>query len=854
MLPALGLVAEQYRTRTDDALGEQQLSEIARAVEECRYTVLVASDAACRDRLVRFAADLAQHAAVEQQTPRFFVIEREVLPIADAERAQRPLSHRAIVGLDCSAEQRTVESLERLRRLLEQPQAFSVPPVCPYPGLERFSAANRHLLFGRDRDRDAILHRIHAGHSRLLVVGPSGSGKSSLIHAAVLPELSSDQYLVRVVPRGGDLAGALRQTIDALEVVGAGAAFDRYRAALHDAGGFECERARTGLRDTRVLDKRRRIVVIDPLEEIFAADDASARTALFQLLTGLWSLPWCTVILCMRADFYGALMAERCWRELEHHQLPVAPPDECGLRAAIIEPAKQADVHIEPLLVERLIREIDRDRSAAPLPLLQVALKELWQRLSHRYLTVDAYERILSHDQRGLGAVLAVHANGVLQELVAPGDRVFAQRILLDLVQLGEGRPHTRRRRTVDELRRSGDLPGQLERVLDTLVEGRLVMSGGGECSVARYFDLAHDVLISGWDELAAWVRNRYGDLVKHRRFEGRAREWVEAGRAAGLLDEGDTAEACAWRDSPGGRALGVSACLVELIDASESAQTRARHEKEELLTCLANEHHRTRGGTVAAVEAADAIAYQIDTHLQPLQGASGVRTALLARARALLEHLRTLGLLEGGDLHTDIALKAAQADVALKYGRVDEAFRLFREVHAGSKRIASTMQAEHASSNRLLRTPGSLDDARAWFEDIVMVRETLTDEDPVNVAWRHDMATAFDRLGDVAFSAGRLDDAHIWFENRLAVCTTLADAEPANAAWQHDLAQCYDKLGNLAAAAGRLEDARSWFDRSLARRNDLGDTAPAPSPTVTQPQGRRQRSGQRRSRRSRRL
>jgi tetratricopeptide (TPR) repeat protein len=774
MLPALGLVAEQYRTRTDDALGEQQLSEIARAVEECRYTVLVASDAACRDRLVRFAADLAQHAAVEQQTPRFFVIEREVLPIADAERAQRPLSHRAIVGLDCSAEQRTVESLERLRRLLEQPQASSVPPVCPYPGLESFSAANRHLLFGRDRDREAILHRIRAGHSRLLVIGPSGSGKSSLIHAAVLPELRSDQYLVRVVPRGGDLAGGLRQTIDALEVVGAGAAFDRYQAALHDAGDFEYERARAGLRDARVLDTRRRIVVIDPLEEIFAADDASARTALFQLLTGLWSLPWCTVILCMRADFYGALMAERCWRELEHHQLPVAPPDDSGLRAAIIEPAKQVDVHIEPLLVERLIREIDRDRSAAPLPLLQVALKELWQRLSHRYLTVDAYERILSHDQRGLGAVLAVHANGVLQELAAPGDRVFAQRILLD--------------------------------------------------------------------------------LVKHRRFEGRARAWVEAGRAAGLLDEGDTAEACAWRDSPGGRALGVSACLVELIDASESAQTRARHEKEELLASLANEHHRTLGSTVAAVEAADAIAYQIDTHLQPLQGASGVRAALLARTRELLEHLRTLGLLEGGDLHTDIALKAAQADVALKNGRVDEAFRLFREVNAGSKRVAPNMQAEHASSHRLLKTPGSLDDARAWFEDTLMVRETLTDADPVNVAWRHDMATAFDRLGDVAFSAGRFDDAHIWFENRLAVCTTLADAEPANAAWQHDLAQCYEKLANLAAAAGRLEDARNWFDRSLARRNELGGTAPAPSQTATQPQGRHRPSGQRHSRRSRRL
>jgi hypothetical protein len=115
-----------------------------------------------------------------------------------------------------------------------------------------------------------------------------------------------------------------------------------------------------------------------------------------------------------------------------------------------------------------------------PLPLLQVALKELWAHLRWRYLTLADYERIVDRDQRGLAAVLAVHADGVLQQLTATGDRAVAQRILLDLVHLGEGRPHTRRRRALADLRRSDDAPEQLERVLDRLIEGRLVTTGDG--------------------------------------------------------------------------------------------------------------------------------------------------------------------------------------------------------------------------------------------------------------------------------------------------------------------------------------------------------------------------------------
>lgn len=584
MLPALGVVEGQCRTRADDALGDMQLDAIARAVEECRFTLLVASSASRWDKLTQFAAALAQHAGLERSAPRLVIIARDFTPGSETERARLSLAQRVLVGLDCSDEAHTVDALARLRGLLALEEPVDEPPACPYPGLERFTATNRDLLFGRDQDKQALLQRVYGHHTRILIVGPPGSGKSSLIHAAVLPELRRD-HVVQVVSRGSALAPALRTAVDALEVPELAAALDQYVTVVRGASDTRIEQARALLRTVPLPDARRRVIVLDPLEEIFAEGDGASRETLFSLLAGLWSLPWCTVILAMRADFYGALMVERCWRELEHSQYPVSPLDEEGLRAAIVEPAARVGVYVDPALVERLIREIDRDRSSVPLPLLQVALKALWAHLRWRYLTLANYERVVNHDQRGLAAVLAVHADGVVQALIGPGDWAVAQRILLDLVHLGEGRPHTRRRRTFEDLRSSGDRPEQLERVLEQLVAGRLVtLSDGAEVGAhgraagnaiaeERHVDLAHDALITGWPALAGWIAERRDDLRTQRRLEARA-------AGGGMLSASELPEFSRWIEriaTPAGQTLGASAALRTLVRRSIVARRLRR-------------------------------------------------------------------------------------------------------------------------------------------------------------------------------------------------------------------------------------------------------------------------------------
>jgi tetratricopeptide (TPR) repeat protein len=544
MLPALGLAQAQYCTRADDRLGEPQLTEIVKAIEGCLVTVVIASSASRWDPLLEHVASLALHAAIEAGEPRFLVATRDV-PLESLS-----LDKRALVGLDCSDEEKTVQSLERLRKRLDLRAPLFERPPCPYPGLHPFTKANRHLLFGRDDDKDEILQRIRAGHSKILLYGPSGTGKSSLVHSAVLPALPSQDYFYKVVESGGRPVSALRAAIRALALPGADAVLTKYLKAARGATDAELERARGVLDEIRVPDPRRRILVVDPLEEIFAEENTTWRTLFFHLLAALWSRPWCTVILCMRADFLGMLMSERCWRELDGSQRPVPPLQEAGLRAAIVMPARHEGVHVEEALVERLIREADLDRSPVPLPLLQVALEELWARLRWRYLTLASYEGIVrkgpwfSADdtqsssgeassrraRRGLSAVLAVHADRILQTLTEPGDREIAKHIFLDLIHLGEGRPHTRRRRTLRQLQRRDAPPEQLHRVLKKLVAGRLITTDVGEPApgAERHFDLAHDALIDGWEVLATWVKEQRGELIRQRQLEAWVQKWLE--------------------------------------------------------------------------------------------------------------------------------------------------------------------------------------------------------------------------------------------------------------------------------------------------------------------------------------
>jgi tetratricopeptide (TPR) repeat protein len=531
MLSRLGLVREQVRTQLDYELGQSKVRQLEQGIEECRITVIVISPASCRDHPLAHATNLAAYATAETGTPRVVILTRGV------PWDSLPLTERSQVGLDCSTEDRTAAAMAKLRGFLRLPAPVVVRPRCPYPGLDAFQASNR--LFGRDQDRHEIVDRINAGLQRILLLGPSGSGKSSLIRAAVLPALSRDEYLVEVVPEQADLVAALRASLAGFRIDRLVETLDGYaKAALESPDKLQEAR---GQLDALVRpDPRRRVLVIDPLEAIFTDHDKAVRAAFFHMLSALWNRSWCTVVLCLQRNFKPQLLREPCSRELAGSEYLLPDLSEAGLRAAIVEPARSVEVHVEPALVERLVQEVAEDRTSSALPMLQVALQHLWGRLEHRYLTLESYEHIVrsapdlapgllvdghghgaKRRARGLAVPLSLQADRVLQAL-SIGQCEIALRVLVELVHLGEGRFDTRRHRTPDQLRRPSDPPGDLDCVVRALIKGRLITADGDGAGAAGagYLHLTHDALIHGWPRLATRIEQDRDELIKSRAIE----------------------------------------------------------------------------------------------------------------------------------------------------------------------------------------------------------------------------------------------------------------------------------------------------------------------------------------------
>jgi len=195
LLPALGLTEGQYWTRAEDDLGALNLDALERAVQSCRYTLLVASSAGRVDEWTTFGGVLAQHLGLEEGKPRLLVVTRDFDPTSEVAKELLPLRQRCLVCLDCSDPERSAAAMATLAAQLALTTTEDPPTECPYPGLRMFGAGdpgssfNRtDLFFGRDGEGRAIVDKLRSG-GRVLLVGPSGCGKSSLVRARVLPAL-----------------------------------------------------------------------------------------------------------------------------------------------------------------------------------------------------------------------------------------------------------------------------------------------------------------------------------------------------------------------------------------------------------------------------------------------------------------------------------------------------------------------------------------------------------------------------------------------------------------------------------------------------------------------------------------
>ncbi len=512
LLPELGLDPRSVLTPRDFTPGAMLVTELERAVESAEVTVVVLSPAFALSHWSAFAEVLATHNSLMRDSGR-------LVPLQLA-RADVPLRLHARVRLDCTEPSRWTSEVARLRDLLhrEAPPAERLP--CPYPGLVAFGPQDAAQFFGRDQERDDILRRLRQ-QDFLLVVGPSGSGKSSLVAAGVLPRLASDgRWLVRTLrPDAGALAWLDGAFGDEAASATAGTLAASVDALLDAEPGTE-----------------RLLCCIDQAETMFLLPAKEERIRLLALLDRLRRADRCVVLLTMRADFYADLMTSALWPLAPGERVEIAPLRGAALREAITRPAASAGVHLEAVLPERLLHDAGEEPGA--LSLVQETMVLLWERMTRRLLTVSAYEELGGHDdsgqrRSGLAAALATRADAALARL-SPAQRTIARRIFVRLVQLGEGRQDTRRPQPAGALRVPGEDPARFDITLRHLTERRLVtLSADGEEPVV---DLGHEAMITHWPALRHWIEESRASELKRRRIERDSGDWLRNGRDSGDL------------------------------------------------------------------------------------------------------------------------------------------------------------------------------------------------------------------------------------------------------------------------------------------------------------------------------
>ncbi|WP_275562433.1 hypothetical protein [Streptomyces sp. 5-6(2022)] len=401
----------------------------------------------------------------------------------------------------------------------------------PYQGLARFEPRDHERFFGRDQMVADLLVLVRQ-HRLSAVVGASGSGKSSLLRAGLIPALQQ--------AASQDLRPA------AIRIFTPGAHPARTHAALVTPKDSES--------DT--------VVVVDQFEEVFTlCADPEERAAFTDLLLAAREPgSRLRVIIAVRADFLGRCAEHRGLTDaLRSATLLVGSMSPAELREAIVKPAAAAGLIVERALTARLIEEVTDEPGG--LPLLSHVLLETWRRRRGRALTKAAYEAA-----GGLHGAIARTAEHTYADLTAER-REFARRVLLRLITPGEGAQDTRRPVARSEL--DTTVPAEdLAVVLERLARARLITLD--EDTV----DLAHEALIQGWPRLRAWVEEDRERLRVHRRLAEAAQAWEELERDSGALYRGTRlATLREWASRDGSREE-LNALERAFVDASFSLET----------------------------------------------------------------------------------------------------------------------------------------------------------------------------------------------------------------------------------------------------------------------------------------
>jgi WD40 repeat protein len=489
-----------------------------------------------------------------------------------------------LLGTPCSLEQALGLARDRLRRTPTRLDWASLQlyaramdgtdtrPLAlrPYRGLMAFQPEHSRFFFGREPLQEELLNRVDESHLRRrlheastqrrhrfqVVAGASGSGKSSLVLAGVVPHVDKRTWDV-VVTRPGEGGGFAvakpgaraprhepRSGSETSPAPG-GALRSLWTVLHHQWAPPEAEGPVTDTDPAELLEEaarmrqarpeRRLLLVVDQFEEVFTqVPSLTERQAYVGVLWALAEKQELGVIVLstLRVDYFGhcgELAVNETGKRLDavvysdEHRMFVTQLQGEQLQAIIEGPARKVGLRLDEGLMEVLQRDVGAEPGA--LPLLEYALDQLWERRVGNRLTHQAYTEI-----GGVGGALTSAANRLLATFSQAESRV-ARQLLVELVDFSDDvSPHTRRRGWLAQLRPSnGEEQALFDRVLNRLVGSRLLVKGGDGSSPSEagiWVEVAHESLIRRWEMLTEWVRADRKAAQERRELRALTEKW----------------------------------------------------------------------------------------------------------------------------------------------------------------------------------------------------------------------------------------------------------------------------------------------------------------------------------------
>jgi WD40 repeat protein len=697
-----------------------------------------------------------------------------------------------------------------------------ISDVCPYRGLDFFAEEHAPFFFGRTRVVDRLLASLRAQPRFLALLGPSGSGKSSVLRAGLMPGL-----------RSGALPGSEGWEMSVIRPADLVATPDGVPVLPAPAHSF---------------------LVVDQFEEAFALEGDLLRQVGKELRRLLSTPQPLTVVLVMRDDFYSQLAGTFTdlmdeWVIPNLVNVPAMLTTE-ELTEIIAGPAGKVGLRLEDGLVEAIIAEAVASSPAGEssqgpadaengrltarsgvLPLIEFALAQLWQAQDDGLMRRSSFRTM-----GGLGGAIARWADSVYYGL-AEDDRPVARGLLVRLSHIGDeasGTPTSRRHRFVEELA-TGRPRSRVQDVLGELVTARLVVTRRDEVTGRVVVELVHDALLSEWALLRQWLRSDREFLTWRQELEVRVRAWRDGPAEAGSDDADwlhgrELDRAIHWLDT---RGEDLEPAQRAFIEASTAARERQRAREQR----LRDEAEQTRRDA----ERQRQIAQARDLVVR-LRGGSEEAIALLetAPARGLAVALATAGLNLTGlggeplpfvqaSLHTAVRLAkerrvlhghngpvtAVAADPAvhlLASAGTDRTVRLW----SPDSGAAAVLHGHEHHITALAVDPGGRrlasgdagGEIRLWDADGAAGRRLTRHADSV-------LALAFGPEGETLVSGGADGQVVIW---------SVANAEPVSTRAFDSYVSAVASAGGRALLTGHGNGlVRRWPGQAAAEAEEIG-------------------------------